>query len=66
MWIPGRIAELRRDQLLEFLGEHVLEDLGLRVHAIPWHSEALDQIQLEQTVMAHDLQRHPSSAVGQR
>ena len=59
-------AELGRDQLLELIGEHVLEHLGLVVDAVPGHAEALDQVELEQAVVAHDLERDPPPAVGER
>ena len=65
MGIAGRIAELAGDQLLELLGEHVLEHLGLLVHAIPRHAQALHQVQLEQAVVAHDLKRYPAAGLGQ-
>ena len=58
------IAELGRDQLLELLGEHVLEHLGLGVDAIPGHPERLGEEQLEEAVVAKHLKRHaPPSAV---
>ena len=57
MRVVRRVAELGGDQLLELLGEHVLEHLGLLVHAVPRHAEALDEVQLEQPVMAHHLER---------
>jgi hypothetical protein len=55
--VDGRVAELGRDELLELLGEDVLEDLGLGVDAIPWDVEGLGQVELEEPVMADDLQR---------
>ena len=39
--VVRRVAELGGDQLLELLGEDVLERLGLVVHAIPRHAERL-------------------------
>ena len=60
------VAELGRDQLLELVGEDVLEHLGLLVDAIPRHAEALDQVQLEQPVMADDLERHAQAGVGEQ
>ena len=66
MWIARGIAELGGDELLELLGEHVLEHLGLGVHAVPWHPEGLDEEQLEQAVMAHHLERDPAAVLGQR
>ena len=52
------MSELGRDQLLEILGEHVLEDLGLGVHPIPGHPQRIRQEALDQPVMADHLQRH--------
>ena len=66
MWIVGRVAELGGDQLLELLGEHVLEHLRLLVDAIPGHPEALHQVQLEQPVVADHLERDPPPGLGQR
>ena len=60
--IVGRVAELGGDQLLELLGEDVLEHLRLLVDAVPRDPEALDQIQLEQPVVAHHLERDPAPA----
>ncbi len=57
--IDGGIAELRRDQRLEVLGEDVLEDLRLGVHAIPGHPQRLAEVALEQAMMADDLDRDP-------
>jgi hypothetical protein len=62
----GGVAQLGRDQLLELLGEHVLEHLGFLMDAIPRHPERLDQVQLEQSVMAYDLERNPPAVLGQR
>ena len=58
MRVERRVAEPRRDQLLELLGEHVLEHLGLGVHAVPWHAQLLGQEQLEQPMVAKHLERH--------
>ena len=66
MGIVGGVAELARDQLLELLGEDVLEHLGLLVDAVPGDPEALDQVQLEQPVVAHHLERDPPAGLGQR
>ena len=65
MRVDRRVAQARGDQLLELLGEHVLEHLGLGVHAIPGHPELLGEEQLEQPVMAQHLQRDPATLVGQ-
>jgi hypothetical protein len=50
--VDGGVAKASRDQSLEVLGEHVLEDLGLGVHAIPGHPELLGQKQLDQSMVA--------------
>ena len=55
--VDGRIAELGGDERLELLGEDVLEDLGLGVDAIPGHVERLGEVELEQAVVADDLER---------
>ena len=64
--IVSGVSELARDHLLELLGEDVLQDLGLLVHAVPRDPQALNEVQLEQPVMAHHLERDPSAGVGQR
>ena len=66
MRVDRRVAQSRGDQLLELLGEHVLEHLGLGMHAIPGHPELLSEEQLEQAVMAQHLQRDAPTLVGQR
>ena len=63
--VDRRVAELGRDQRLELLGEDVLEDLGLGVHAIPGHVERLGEVELEQAVVADDLERDPLAVGGQ-
>ena len=65
MRVDRRVAQPRGDQLLELLREHVLEHLGLGMHAIPGHPELLGEEQLEQAVMAQHLQRHSPALVGQ-
>ena len=65
MRVDRRVAQARRDQLLELLGEHMLEHLGLGMHAIPGHPELLREEQLEQAVMAQHLQRDTAALVGQ-
>jgi hypothetical protein len=55
--VVRRIAELDGDQLLELLGEDVLEHLRLVVDAIPRHAEVLRQVELEQPVVADHLER---------
>ena len=51
------VAELRGDQFLEVVGEHVLEHLGLGVHAVPRHPQHVGQVALEQAVVADHLER---------
>ena len=60
--VVGGVAELRRDQLLQLLREHVLEHLGLVVDAVPRHAERLGQVQLQQPVVAQHLERDPPAA----
>jgi len=58
------IAELGGDQLFELFGQHMLEHLRLLVHAIPRHAEGvLDEVQLEQAVVAHHPRAPPRRAV---
>ena len=56
--VVRRVAELGRDPRLEVLGDDVLERLGLLVHAVPRHAELLDEVELEQAVVAQHLERH--------
>ncbi len=65
MRIHRGVPQARGDQLLELLGEDVLEDLGLGVHPIPAHPELLGQEQLDQAVVAQHLKRHRATLVGQ-
>ncbi len=55
--IDRGVPELCGDQLLEILREHVLEHLGLGVHAIPRHAERVGEEALEQAVVADHLER---------
>ena len=59
------VAELRRNQLLELLREHVLEHLGLVVDAVPRNAQRLREVELEQAVVAEHLQRELRPARGQ-
>ena len=61
--VDRRVPELGRDQLLEVLREHVLEDLRLGVNAIPGHSQRVGEEALEQPVVADHLE---GDAAGRR
>ena len=63
--VDRRVAELRGDQLLELLRERVLEHLGLGVHLVPGHAEALDEEQLDEPVVADHLERDAPAALGE-
>ncbi len=63
--VARRVAELGGDQLLELLGEDVLEHLRLVVHAVPRHAQAGGQVELEQPVVAQHLERDASALRGQ-
>ena len=52
-----REAERRVDARLDLLGEVVLEAVGLGVHLVPAEAERLHQVELEQAVVADDLER---------
>ena len=65
MRVDRRVAELRRDELLELLRERVLEHLGLGVHLVPGHAEALDEEQLDEPVVADHLERDAPAALGE-
>ena len=65
MGIDLGVAELARDQLLEVLGENVLEDLGLGVNAIPGHAQRIGQKALEQAMVTDHLEREPTALAGQ-
>ena len=66
MRVVRRVAELRGDARLEVLGDDVLERLGLLVHAVPRHAEVLGEVELEQPVVAQDLERDALALGGQR
>src|SRR5579863_726420 len=63
--VHRRVAELGRDQLLELVGEDVLEHLGLGVNAIPGHAERIGEEALEEAVVADHLERHAPPGGGQ-
>ncbi len=65
MRVERRVAELRRDQLLQLLGEDMLEHFRLGVDFVPAHPQALDEKELEQPVVADDLEGDETSALGQ-
>ena len=60
------MAERRVDARLERLREVVLEPLGLGVHLVPAEPERLHQVELEQAVVADDLERGCVAGLGQR
>ena len=51
------MAERGVDARLERLGEVVLEPLGLGMHLVPGKAERLHEVELEQAVVADDLER---------
>ena len=65
MGVDRGVSELGRDQLLEILGEHVLEDLRLGVNAIPGHAQRVGEEALEQAVMADHLEREAPPVGGE-
>ena len=65
MRVDRRVTQPCCDQLLELLGEHVLEHLGLGMDAIPRHLELPGEEQLQQPVMAKHFQRHTPPLLGQ-
>ena len=64
--IARGMAERGVDARLEGLGEVVLEALGLGVHLVPREPERLHEVQLEQPVVADDLERGLRPGVGER
>jgi hypothetical protein len=56
--VVPRFAQLRSDQLLELLGDVVLEHLRLLVHPVVGHAQRLGEVGLDQAVVADHLQRH--------
>ena len=55
--VVAGLAELRRDQQLQLLGDVVLEHLGLLVDAVIGHPQRLGEVGLDQAVVADHLQR---------
>ena len=64
--IARRMAERGVDARLERLREVVLEPLGLGVHLVPGEPERLHQVELEQAVVADDLERGLRPRLGER
>jgi hypothetical protein len=63
--VDGRVAEPGGDQLLELLRQRVLEHLGLGVHLVPGHPEALNQEQLDEPVMPDHLEGDTPAPLGE-
>ena len=59
-------AERSVDARLDLLGEVVLEAIRLGVHLVPAEPERLHQVELEQPVVADDLERDPLARRRQR
>ena len=57
--IVRRVAERAVDPRFELFGEDVFEPVGLRMDGLDRDPERLGQIELEQAVMADDLERDP-------
>ena len=66
MRIVRRVPELLVDLRLELLRERVLEQLRLGVHLVEGEPEPVDEVALEQTVMAQHLERPEAALLGQR
>ena len=65
MRVVGRKAEGGVDPGFDRLRERVLEQLGLGVHLGEGDPERIDQVALEKTVVAEDLERDEPPAFGQ-
>ena len=63
--VVRRVAERGVDALLEPLGQHVLQQLGLGVHLVPRHAEHLVEERLQQPVAPHDAQRGLLARLGE-
>ncbi len=59
MRVVRGVAERAVDPRLELVGEDVLEPVGLRMDGLDRDPERLGQVELEQPVMADDLERDP-------
>src|SRR5215211_1805115 len=62
----GRKAERGVDLRLEAVREMMLEPLGLLVDLVPAEAQRLGEVELEQAVMANDLESDPLARGGQR
>ena len=59
------IPELRIDPRLELLRQRVLEELGFRVHFVQREAEPIDEIPLEEPVVAKHLEGTTLARLGQ-
>ena len=57
MRVVRRVAERAVDPRLELLREHVLEAVGLVVDVVDVEAERLREVELDQPVVADDLER---------
>ncbi len=65
MRVVRREAERLVDARFELLGDHVLQEVGLVVHLVDVDAQRLRQVELEQAVVACDLEGHLLSLRGQ-
>ena len=64
--IVGRESELGVDLGLELLGECVLEQLRFRVHLVQSQPESIDEVALEQTMVAKHFEGATPPGIGER
>jgi len=64
--VVRREPERLVDPLFQLLRDHVLETLRLAVDLVDVDAERLREIQLEQAVVADDLERHSLACIRQR
>ena len=64
--VVRRESELGVDLRLELLGERVLEELRLGVHLVERQPEPIDEVALEQTMVAKHLERATPPGIGER
>ena len=57
MRIADGVIERGGDAILENLGDDVLETIGLGVDVLPRHTKLLDEVELEQAMVAQHLER---------